>query len=527
MQSLFSDQARAAVSLSFMRAEIARATAPVMALSKQMDSLWASGEQRRKDCEAFRLMYDNDWRDALRAAIKARFREENYKRLMLVLDNSINVLRWVINRVAGIYKKPPTRSLWLEEEELTDPRFLAYQKESQLDLTMLQVNRMAVLYQDILVGPYVATNGDGSKRLRYRFLAPEKCEVITQSDDPTAIKALFYPFVGRHANGSDARRYAYWDANHYREFDAQWKELPVFGPDGQENVGSINPYGRVPFVVFRPELPIDRFWHWKKTQGLYDTTINGGVGFTDILHAIKNQSFKQLALTGDELDKIDPNIILDPSQILDLGSNAVATVLDLQANIPALFETVMQLLSFAVHTYGIMPKSFRGKMEATSGYALTVQEKDLREIHAEHRMVFAPSEQELYDVTRAVNNAHPEFDELPAGALHIAYEEAGPGENPQALAKHWSNLVNNDPPLATPIQAIMQIHGVDEVQAEAIFEDALKWKLHSKQTLSPVPLAPMFPGATPADSVPEPPADPKGDPVPSEPGVVPPSKEDV
>lgn len=509
---LFNDQARYAVEQSYMRGEIERGMQEAADLGRMMEGMWQAGESRRGDCKAFRKMYDNDWEVELKRAIKKRFREENYNRLMLVLDTSINVLRWVVNRVGGIYKKPATRTLRSNGVEILNERFNAYQLEAKLNATMLQANRMSVLYQDILVGPCVATHDDGTKRLRYRFLTPDCCEVLVQHDDPTAIKAIFYPFTGSLPNGQPALRYAYWDRHHYRVFDGMFKELPVVGPDGKENEDKVNPYGRVPFVVFRPEHAVDRFWHWQKTKGLYNTTINGGVGFTDILHAIKNQSFKQLALAGDDLDQIDPLSLLDPSQVLDLGSGGEASVLDLQANIPQLFETIMSLLAFAVHTYGIMPKAFRGQLDAQSGYALEIQERDLKEVHAEQREAFRPAEQLLYDVTVAVNNAHFE-DELPKGDLHVDYEEAGPGQDPQTVATYWTGLVNNDPPLAGPIQAIMNIHAVDREQAEEMFAEAIEQKKMAQQALSPLPMAPMFPSEPPAPE-PDPELPPPEDPGP-------------
>ena len=457
-----------AVEISKMQDEIAW----YQSYGNKLKNIWSAGALRRDMAVRRQRMYDHDWKDQLDEELKRRFRPETVEKLSQVADYSLNVLAWVVRKIAGIYKKPCVRSLDTAESH---PRIDAWLKESMHQLAMLELCRLTNLHQDCLIGAYAeeldptfrdeagGVTQMGRRRIQYRLLTPDRCEVLVNDDDSTKMEALIYSIWETDSTGRQKPRYIYWDNYRYREYDEMWN--PVVLPDNPEG---INPFGRIPFVAFHASFDTQRFWHAEKSQSLERANLSIASGLTDFWHSIKVNSFKQLALSGADFDNLDPGQVIDGAVPLDLGETGQATMLDYVVDQMDRIESIWQVASMIVHTHGINPKSFRGAQDGTSGYQLEVQNQDLAEVWAEQRILFEAGEQELYNVVRAVNNEYAELDELPEGTLMVEFDEVGPGHSPQEKLEFWGGAVEKK--LSSHVRAIMALHDLTEEEATREWE---------------------------------------------------------
>lgn len=447
----------------------------------RLKNCWSSDEKRRNQANDLQRMYDHDWESQLEEELEKRFRPETAQKLKQLKEFSLNILHWFVRRVSGVYKKP---ARWYVEGFEGHERIEQWLSESMHAMGMLTIDRLTTLHQDCLIGPYVQTKPDGTKRLQYRILTPDTCTVMTRDGEPSVMEGLLYQYEFADAQGKMHKRFVYWDDANYREFDKDWQEVQIEG-----NEEGINPYGRIPFVVWHAGYDTQKLWHGERMQGLRRITLSAGTGLSDFWHSLKNNSFKQIGLSGPKMENLDPGAILDGAWPLDLGESGQAQVLDLTVNQMQHIEAIWQVVSMVVHTYGLNPKTFRGAMDATSGYQLEVQNQDLTEIHAEKRILYAAYEQELYDVVRAVNNEHPEFAEMPEGKWVVEFEEVGPGKSPQELLDFWGQAVEKK--LSTHVRAIMALHDLTEEEAQ---EEWAKIQEEQKAS-SPLPMfVPEFGG---------------------------------
>lgn len=450
------NQGAHAVALSYMRSEIEWS----QAYENHLKAVWRAGEPRRSEAFDLQCMYDHNWKQQLEDDLAKRFRPETLQKLKQVADYSLNILAWVIRRMSGIYKKPCIRHVEGNEEHERVEEWLA---ESSHQLAMLELHRLTMLHRDCLIGPYVQQLPDGTQRIQYRILTPDCCEVIVEDDDPTLMRALLYVYYVADDKGIQRPRYVYYDNERYREYDEFWAPVVVEG-----NEEGINPFGRIPFVAAHAVFDTQKFWHHEQSRGLRRVNLSVASGLTDFWHSIKVNSFKQLGLSGADFDDLDPGQVLDGAWPLDLGEDGQATVLDMTVDQMRHIEAIWQVAAMVVHTYGLNPKTFRGTMDANSGYQLSVQNQDLMEIHAEQRILFERVEQELYQVVRAVNNVQPNLAELPDGQLFLEFDEVGPGKSPEEKLNYWRGAV--EAKLSSHVRALMALHDLTEEEAEAEWE---------------------------------------------------------
>ena len=448
---------------------------------RRVRSMWMAGEDRRKGARSLRSMYDNDWEDQLKALMRKRFRPENYERLMLSADASQNPLRWIVRKLAGPYKKKPTRSLSPDPGDAASIVFQDFVRRSELNAAMLSASRLAVLYREVLIGPVVREE-NGQRRIGWRIITPENYEVSTVPGDPTRIAELVYRQSRTGHDGKPEDVLVYWSDSEHWIFDEQFRRHPVTNGDVY-NIDGSNPFGQIPFVTLHASHATNRYWHGEESESLRMATLNNGIQMSDLWHALKNSAFKQLALSG-ELDDLDPNSLLDPSQVLDLGREGTGTVLDFQPNLEQIFNVVQQAVGAVAWMHGIRPQSYRGSQTASSGYQIEVENHELVEEHDELRSLFETYEVRLYDMAQAIGAKYGIV--LPPGSVQIEWAHIGPQQNPSEVSTYWQLLVEKD--LSTRVRALMNIHGISEEEAKVEIADMAA----EKRSLSSLPLADMF-----------------------------------
>ena len=443
-------------------------------LGQALMQIWDNRKDAMQEAALLRQMYDNDWADQLKAQLKARFTTDNYKRQLEQLDWSLNIIRNVVRKQAGAYKRPPTRSL----RQVEDPgeRFAEYQLETAIDAVMLQADRQSILLQDVLIGPHRPPvfdsfgNVDVARSiLQYRIIGPDCYCVIERPGNATQMQALVYSFVENTETW-----YAYWSDSEHIIFDQNWQPQTI-----EENPDNANPFGVIPFAVMRPELATDRFFHLEQSRSLRSATMNAGVERTDLGHLQKYNSHKQLAIGGGAEGSLPPqdkngdvvewDKFLDPSRVPFTGPFS-ASVIDMGGDIENVLEVIWNKAAQIASLHGINPKSFEGNTTASSGYELKLQDQDLSEVHDEIRRMREMEERQLYNITVVVNNYYADrgspWGDLPEGILLVEFAEIGAGEDPKLTLERW--IVLEDRGYCTHIEAIMATRNVDEEEARSI-----------------------------------------------------------
>ena len=99
---MFPNNGLEAVEQSFMKDEIE--FREKIARIPKLRMIWDASEVRRMEAANLQSMYDQDWEAQLLDELESRFRYEVFKKLKLTADFSLNLVFWVIRKIAGIYK---------------------------------------------------------------------------------------------------------------------------------------------------------------------------------------------------------------------------------------------------------------------------------------------------------------------------------------------------------------------------------------------------------------------------------------
>jgi hypothetical protein len=132
-------------------------------------------------------------------------------------------------------------------------------------------------------------------------------------------------------------------------------------------------------------------------------TIDMAVHLTFLNHIIKTQSFKQLVGKGDNVGELLGQV-LDPLSILTLtGQNTEISVLDLQSNYEQLHRVAQDLANNLAISYGVSPSQFRMTSQASSGFALQMENLKLDRFTLEQQADFKVYEKELFTLIGQVS----------------------------------------------------------------------------------------------------------------------------
>lgn len=383
-----------------------------------LQKLWSSGSKRRAFVSELLQVYSDDWSSLLMAEINRRFEDERtIQRLRMVADTSVNLLRWAVDQIAAIYSKPANRTV--EGEALPEP----YENEGEIDLALDQACKMAFLCREVFVRPMLIKRG-GKVLFSFDILTPNLAEVVPHPHDPLSISLLLYR-VGE-------KKYVCWTDEFQLDLDEFFNVIEEFP----------NPYGEIPFVPFHAKYPARHFWHDREITPVLRANYEAGVSMTNIRYISKMQSFKQLAIKGGKLDEATSKLVGDPGQALVIPHGDV-TILDWQADLTGLLNTLIEQAGFALNLYGLRPEAVRGTLSASSGYALSIEKAELERQWEILRTVFRLWDGMLYrkgakiwsvDLGKEEFQDLPTQEDFPVGKYKIEYPEIGPGRDPKEKA---------------------------------------------------------------------------------------------
>ena len=346
--------------------------------------------------DRYKLYHDN-YKDLAVARMLEIYSKANELKLTNQIDLTNNVFKSVIEQISQVYSYGFKRSL--ENETILD-----LYKQMNFDSFMIETDKKLNAFNDIVI--QVAFDYKRNiPQLIFRY--PHRTKVRTD-DFLNPIEVEY--FVEQVEN---EERWAYWSEteHYYKIYDKQNKYKIVAVTDNDE---MINPYEKLPFIFLSNGFRDIDFYDINTGSDLVSITLDNSIYQTFKKYLIKWQSFKQLVVTGSNVGAISGQM-LDPSQALTAeGDNVDIKLLDLQANLEQLDNSLKSDINQVLVNYNISPSTFNMTSQLTSGFALQMENLQLDKRTLLRQNDFVWYEKDIYETIIMVANAN---------GLNIAMEE--------------------------------------------------------------------------------------------------------
>ena len=375
---------------------------------------WQADRDRQAEAQDKLDLYMDDFEQIIENKMTELFHEKTRDRLLYHVNQSQNILKRVVNEISTLYKTDTART--------TDPESDRYQELMEslsIDVSMKKINRYTNLLNESLLKV-----GVRSGKLVYDIITPNICTVIQNEADPTQADAIVYMTTRVNTVGSSEIRYHYWSKDgDYLIYDESFQIVGRIYDSYDESGLLRYPYidpetGQymLPFITFHRQQPDSNFWDQDSGRDLYNATVTTAIKMSLLDYYFKTGSFKQIYLIGDKAD-MPGKQVLDPLTVLrGSGEGAEIGVLDREINLEQLKNAIIFQINSIINNYGISADQYSLVVSEISGRALKIRNRGLLEIRKEQLPIFKASEQELFNVTRVVNNAHFPNDQIPEDA---------------------------------------------------------------------------------------------------------------
>jgi len=361
-----------------------------------------------------------------------------------------NLTRLIIDELSIIYNEEPDRQLDIETETEKYEKII---QDAQLNLVMDTALRLTKLCKTILIKPVWR-----NEKIEYDILTPNIFDVIQDPLDPTRAKAVIYAsqidisndtLTGNNAiineDKLDATNtvYYYWDAEKHFIFSYTFnkKQEPVIEIfENKNNPDNINPYGVLPFVVCRDNYPIDSFFI-ETGDDLINSNEILNIKLTEKNYLTKMQSFSVPVRKGADSKTA---LILDPSMTVDLpADDDVSTGSDFRfvspdAKLAEIEQDIEARLRRICIKYHLNPDMFVASGNRSSADSLQMQNYRMGLIIKRDKPIFRSIEEQLFSITRTINNYHNKIKISDKAVFSIDFAEL---EIPLTMAEQDQHLL--------------------------------------------------------------------------------------
>ena len=396
-----------------------RANAESLAKEALFQAKIEQNKLRRENMQKRIDYYHGNQKAHLLQAIKRQFKYPN--RLNLQYE-FFNLTAMIIDELAAIYKEEPKREIVNgtdRDKEIYD----AIQESSSINLVLTTVNRYTKLCKTCMVRP-VFRGGV----IEYDIFTPNIFDVVQDPFNPTRAIAIIYTqattdtdpvslkyFGNTGASPQDdmminGQMYYYWDAKNHVVFTYDVKKtslIPII-KEQLGNEGNINPYGVLPFVVFRDAFPIDRFFI-DGGDDLINSNEITNVKKTELNYLTKMQSFSIPVMKGAPKDMV---FEADPSSVITIpadGDNNTGNDFKFVSPDPKIKDLSEDIQSRLVQTairYKLPGEMFTMSGERSGGFSIQMQQERTNKTIDADKPLYSRYEQELFNMTRLVWNYH-------------------------------------------------------------------------------------------------------------------------
>jgi len=336
-------------------------------------------------------MYNDNFEGQVKTHLSAIYTKAGTLRLDKQLDLTNNIFKTIVCKISRAYSFGITR-------EFTDENNEQVYKDLSINKTMKEANRYLNAFNDVLL--QVSWDYSTNKP-RLIFRLPHKTKVeLDEYDRPKEVEY----FISKCGDGDKKEKWAYWSAteHYYKIYDGE--EVSVEYPEGNEE--GTNPYKVLPFVFMQNGFRDGVFFDEYSGDDLAYITLDNSVYSTFKNYLIKWQSFKQLVVTGSNLGELKGQV-MDPSTALTAsGQDVDISLLDLQADLKQLDETLQSAANNVAINYNISPSQFRLTGNVSSGFAMKMENKPLDEFTEEQQDDFRNYELALFKLLQIVSEVN-------------------------------------------------------------------------------------------------------------------------
>jgi hypothetical protein len=227
-------------------------------------------------------------------------------------------------------------------------------------------------------------------------------------------------YVVTHLAGSKPGdvTFSHWTPSSFRKLD--YKGNPMRLPD---NPGGVNPYGVLPFVPLFDSLPDDCFF-LAGGQDLIEAQEALNVGVCNLWRSIRLQSFGQPWATGVAAGDA---INVGPNRAITLPENGTFGFASPNAPIGDILSALTFLMREVAATNDLSSDIFDLDKRSESGASKEVEQIDLYEARSDDLALWLTYEARLFDVLKAVVNAHLPGSIPEAASLRVDFADMDSG----------------------------------------------------------------------------------------------------
>ena len=408
-------------------------------------------------------MYNDNYKAQVKKRLTEIYIDVESIGMISQIDMTNNIYKTIVEKISRVYTQGVERD-FNDDENLK----LLYDK-ARVNKYMKQANKYLNAFNDVLLQVSWDENNGIPK---FNFRLPHRTRVATNSFDE--VVAVEY-FVETLEEG--AEKWAFWsDVEHY------YNIYTGEGEAVQEAVGDnsemTNPYGVLPFVIMQNGFRDGNFFDMFSGDDLVNITLDNAIYNTFKNYLIKWQSFKQMVVTGSNVGSLDGQM-LDPATALSAeGEDVDIKLLDLQANLTQLVDTIESSSTTVAVNYNISPNQFRMTGQVSSGFALQMENKSLDEFTADQQSDFVSYENDLFNLIIKIGNEHgAKLNENVD--FKVEFPPIQYSESMSETLQNYEMAINLA--LKSPIEIISMLREVDEEEATKIYEENLKIRNQSNE----------------------------------------------
>jgi len=333
-------------------------------------------------------MYNDNFDDQVISKLGKIYRAFAQLKLDVQLNTNNNIYKQIVNAISNVYSFGVTRTI--DNDDLAE-----LYSTLRIDKTMTQANRFVNAFNDVILQVGWDFNKEQPKLL---LRLPHLTEVDFEDGEVQSVM-YFVEMIDKKRE-----RWAFWSNEEHYYIERGVGEDKIVAVEDNDEME--NPFGVLPFVFMHNGWRDVQFWDAFTGDDLTNGTIDMAVHLTFLNHIIKTQSFKQLVGKGDNVGELLGQV-LDPLSILTLtGQNTEISVLDMQSNYEQLHNVVQELANNLAISYGVSPQQFRMSSQASSGFALQMENMKLDRFTVEQQQDFKDYEKELFELIKVVSEEY-------------------------------------------------------------------------------------------------------------------------
>lgn len=334
---------------------------------------------QRKLAASQRLDFYNDRQaDETLRLIRQRFKDANSFRVF-----ALNVLRRIVDKSATTYRVAPRRVFTGWEQEAGEALYRA----ANADAVLKRACRMTRLLKTTMLR---AAWVDDKPALH--LVTPAILDVV--APDPERPERVIITHAA--SNPADVT-YSDWTANTYTLRDSRGNAIKR-----QDNTDNANPYGAVPFVPCFDYLP-DADFFLPGGDDLIECQSAINVALANLWRSVELQAHGQAWASGI---KPDTALNIGPERAILLPESGKFGFAAPNSPIADILEAIEFVMRQLAATNAVGSDVFDLSKSAISGSAQAAARLDLKEARSDDIAMWRVTEGRLFDVIKAVVNAH-------------------------------------------------------------------------------------------------------------------------